>query len=357
MNPCLMTGTDEVSCVLDLRSDAVTQPTDEMWDAMRAAKLGWSLAADDPSIDRLERAGVDIIGTEAALWVPTGTIGNLLAVLVHTIRGQQIIVDSLSHILWAEEQGFSFLAGVFPHVLPTTDGSLHPVAVEEAIVAQSFGHGPTTGLICLENTHNACGGTVLRPDQIGAIVEVGRRHNVPVHLDGARLINAAIASGLPMSAFCAGISSVTVNLNKGLSAPAGALLCGSREFIERCRPHLRRLGSATIHQAGILAAAGYVALLTMPPQIATDHAIASKLAGSFAYQFNDILEIKQPETNIILLRAKRSEVDAQLLKRELRTASVLVSTRDNAWLRLVTHRHITEGDIPRVIDAFRQALS
>jgi threonine aldolase len=259
--------------------------------------------------------------------------------------------------LWAEEYGFSSLAGLSARTIATNRGVIDAADASAAILTHSFDHRPQTGLVWLENTHNAHGGTVMLPTEIEAVAETARSHGVPVHLDGARLANAAVALQTALSSFCAHVDSVTLNLNKGLSAPAGALLCGTGAFIEACRPLLRRIGCASIHQAGLLAAAGLVALETMMPQIAIDHDVAQLLACTLEDRFGQGLQVQSPETNIILVRRRGPEKSARTLRAKLRQNSVLVSVRDDDFVRLVTHRHVAKGDISHVANAFSAALS
>jgi len=331
---------------LDLRSDAVTTPTEAMWDAMRSATLGWALVAEDESVLRLEALAAELCGKEAAIFVPTGGLANLIALLCHAKRGEQAIVEASSHILWSEELGLSYVAGLAPRILTGRGGRMDAADIEAAILETRAGHRPRTAVVCLENTHSFAGGTVLTADDIGAVCTVARRHDVAVHLDGVRVTNACVALGTTLHELVAEVDSVAVGLNKGLSAPGGAHLCGRRDFIEEARVHCRRLGGASIHQAGILAAAGLVALETMIPRLVHDHERAHTLARSLALLDGIDISLEAVQTNIVIARLDGTahELCAYLRKRRI---GALPYTAD--LVRLVTHRHVTDASIERVV--------
>lgn len=336
--------------VVDLRSDAVTRPTEAMWSAMRQAKPGWALAGDDPHVEALEARGALLTGMEAALLVPSGTAANLLALMVVPERGDRILLEAKAHILWAEESGYASLCGLAAHGIPGEHGAMPLDALERALCEESFGHRPRPGLVCLENTHNAEGGTVLTPAYLDRLVALCRRHEVPVHVDGARLFNAAAALGVPLSVLCRGARTVTLNLNKGLSAPYGALLCGARETIARARPALRRLGSASVHQAGILAAACLAGIDHAVEQCREDNQRAGELGARLAALDLAGASVAPVHTNIVLLQVP----DADGFAAALRSEGVLVSRRDDRTIRLVTHRHIGADEIDRALVAIER---
>ncbi|MGH8765475.1 MAG: threonine aldolase family protein [Burkholderiales bacterium] len=336
--------------IIDLRSDAVTRPTDEMWDAMRAAPLGWAAVGEDKNVHALEEAVADLLGKEAAFLVPSGTTSNLLAVIGQAERGEQVIFDDLSHILWAEEWGFAFVGGVVHREVRQQRGRMTPADVEAAILLHSFNHRPRTSLVCLENTHNAAGGAVLPPEHVAAVAAVARRHGARVHLDGARILNAAAALSVDVKQLVKDADSVSFNLNKGLSAPMGALLCGGRGLVERARLNFKRIGGGNIHQAGIYAAAGLVALRTMIPQHAEDNRRAKHLASTLAKQLNQRFSLWPVESNIVFLTC----TGARALQAQLKEAGVLVSLAAEDTVRMVAHRHVDDGQVDLAADTIRK---
>lgn len=333
---------------IDLRSDAVTQPTDEMWDAMRGAKLGWAATGEDENVRELEAEVAQLVGKEAAFLVPSGTTANLLAVLGQSERGEQVVMDDLSHVLWAEEWGFAYVGGVTPCPVPHDRGRIAPADLETAILRHSFNHRPRTALVCLENSHNACGGAVLPAGNISALAGVAHAHGARLHVDGARILNASAALDTPVHELVRDADSISFNLNKGLSAPVGALLCGSRDLIARSRVNFRRIGGGNIHQAGIFAAAGRVALRTMIPQHAADNTRAQALGKGIARQLGGAGRVWPVQTNIVFVTI----ADARQVQARLATAGILVSLAAEDTLRLVTHRHIVDSDVAAAAAAF-----
>ena len=286
--------------MIDLRSDAVTQPTDEMWAAMRAAPPHWSPDGNDPSVLRLEERASELTGKQAALFVPTGTMGNLLALMSLVERGDQVILEAASHIHWSEEWSLAYICGAIPRPVTGTRGALDPEQVRDAIVERRFSHQPHTGLICLENTANAAGGTIMSPKHTAAIVAVAHEHDIKVHLDGARLANAQVALGVPLRDLTEHVDSVMLGVDKGLSAPFGALLCGPHDMIARANLNLKRLGGHSVPNAGIHAAAALVALDTMIPRLVDDHRRARMLADGIAVIRGVILDPAAVQTNIVM---------------------------------------------------------
>jgi threonine aldolase len=342
---------------IDLRSDAVTQPTDEMWDAMRSAKLGWAATGEDENVRELEVTVAQLMGKEAAFLVPSGTTANLLALISQAESGEQVIVDNLSHILWAEEWGFAYVGGLMHREVRHDRGRIAPEDLEAAIQLHSFNHRPKTALVCLENSHNAAGGAVLPPENVAAVSRVAHAHGVSVHVDGARIMNSAAALGVNVKALVNDVDSVSFNLNKGLSAPMGALLCGSQPLIDRSRLNFRRIGGGNIHQAGIYAAAGLVALRTMIPQLAVDNRRAKDLAAALSRNMRPDFVLHPVETNIVFLTTKTPAPAARNLQAGLAENGVLVSLASDDTLRLVTHRHIGDSDLERVGDVFKKLVA
>jgi len=248
--------------VVDLRSDTVTLPSDEMRQAMARAELGDDVFGEDPTVNRLERMAAERVGKESALLVTSGTMGNLTSILTHCRRGEEVILGDQSHTFVYEGGGIAALGGVHPHTIPNQpDGTLRLEDVENAIRPDNV-HFPRTKLICLENTHNRCNGAPLTPQYMAAVAALARRHRLNVHLDGARLFNAAVALGVDVKELAAPVDSLSICLSKGLAAPVGSVVCGPQAFIAEAR-RVRKVLGGGMRQAGVLAAAGIVALETM----------------------------------------------------------------------------------------------
>jgi len=253
--------------IIDLRSDTITLPTEEMRQAMYEAEVGDDVFGEDPTVNRLEELAAQMVGKEAALFTPSGTMSNLIAVLTHTHPSDEIILGSEAHMLWYEVGGASALGGVIMRtILNDDDGQMELSTVEAVIRARNI-HFPQTTLLCLENTHNRCGGAVLTPDYTSAIAGLAHQRGLSVHLDGARIFNAAVASGVPASELVKTADSVCFCVSKGLSAPVGSLLCGSQEFVEKARKWRKMVGGG-MRQAGVIAAAGVIALQKMVDRLA-----------------------------------------------------------------------------------------
>jgi threonine aldolase len=281
--------------VIDLRSDTVTHPTPDMRRAMSEAEVGDDVYMEDPTVRRLERMAAEAMGKEAALFVTSGTMGNLVAVLTQTQRGDRVVVGDEAHIYYYEGDGERRLAGVDLVATPNDErGRLDPVLVKKALEAP----GPTASLVCLENTHNRCGGAALTAAETDAIAELAHSHGAKMHLDGARIFNAAVALGVPAAELAAPVDSVTFCFSKGLSAPVGSILNGSADFIARAR-QVRRMVGGGMRQAGVIAAAGVVALETMVERLAQDHENARLLATELATLPGIGLDPKSVQTNIV----------------------------------------------------------
>lgn len=330
--------------IIDLRSDTVTQPTPEMRRAMADAPVGDDVFGDDPTINELERRAAELMGKDAAVFVASGTMGNITALLTHTQRGDEVIVGSEAHILLAEVGGTGALAGAVLRPLPNdARGRLDPAAVESTIRPQNV-HFPRTALVCLENTHNRCGGAALTVQDTESIAEVARRHGAAVHLDGARIFNAAVALGVSARELAAPADSVTFCLSKGLSAPVGSLLCGSHDFIDRARRNRKMLGGG-MRQAGILAAAGLVALDSMIDRLAEDHENAAVLARGLAELPGIEIDPDVVQSNLVFFRF--DDEPAATFSQRLKDAGILAGASGPRSIRMVTHygierRHIDE---------------
>jgi threonine aldolase len=333
--------------VIDLRSDTVTHPTREMRKAMFEAEVGDDVYGEDPTVNRLEMMAAAVTGKEAALFTTSGTQSNLIAVLTHTNRGDEIIVGDEAHILWYEVGGAATLGGVILRTVPNDSrGRLSLDDIERAIRGKDI-HYPQTSLICLENTHNRCGGTVLTADYTDEVCNLAHRRGLKVHLDGARIFNAAVALGVPASALARNADSVALCLSKGLSAPVGSLVCGSKDFVERARKFRKMLGGG-MRQAGVIAAAGIVALETMVDRLAEDHAHARRLAQGLASIEGIRLARDDIPTNIVMFELSPELSLAEFMK-GLEGAGVKIGLRDGRPFRAVTHRMLSESDIDEAL--------
>ncbi len=343
---------------IDLRSDTVTQPSPQMREAMYRAEVGDDVYGEDPSINRLEELAAQIVGKEAALFVPTGTMGNAIAIITHCRRGDEVIMGDRSHTYLYEVGGSARLNGSPVRVIPNLpDGRLDPARLAASFLGDDV-HEARTGLLCVENTHNMCGGRTLSTETLREQVGPARRRGVPVHMDGARLFNAAVSLGQPASALAAEVDSVMFCLSKGLAAPVGSMLAGPRDFIAEAR-RIRKLLGGGMRQAGILAAAGIVALTEMVERLANDHANAQRLAQGLA----DIPGVRvAPETvesNILFFDVvdDGGESRNETFTRAAAAAGVLFSSGDTGAIRAVTHYGIGAEDIERTLQISRQVIT
>ncbi len=317
---------------LDFRSDTVTQPSAEMRAAMASAEVGDDVLERDPTLDRLERRVAELLGVEAGLWTPTGCMANLIALMLHLQRGDRFLASTHSHVLGGELGTAAWLAGGMPEALPWEGGpgKLTPFQVWKAVGNPGAYYNLRTTLLCLENTHNAAGGTCLSVTEHQALVEAARGRNLRIHLDGARLWHAAAAQNTSLASLAAGVDSVSVCLSKGLGAPMGSVLCGSRAFVEEARRTRKMLGGG-VRQGGIMGAAGLTALNHLP-RLSEDHAKAQQLAeGLRALGFLNPL----PETNILMVPVPDAPSAVDLL--EEHGVRVLAA---GPYLRFITHQDL-----------------
>ncbi len=337
--------------IVDLRSDTLTLPTQEMREAMARAEVGDDVWEEDPTVRRLESLAAERLGKEGGLFVTSGTQGNLLCVLAQTQPGQEVVVDLDSHIFNNEVAGTSVIGGVQMRPVRTERGFLSPAQVREALRPANI-HVPTTGLVCLENTHNRHGGTCCSPEDIAGIAAVAHEAGVPVHLDGARLFNAAVALGRPAREFTRPVDSVTFCVSKGLGAPVGSIVCGGRDFIARAR-RLRKMVGGGMRQAGIIAAAGIVALERMVDRLAQDHVNARALAEGVAGLPGVRLDLASVQTNIVIFHVGRprgvDELGTGCAARKVKVHAISPTS-----IRCVTHKDIDAEDIARALDAFKE---
>jgi threonine aldolase len=337
--------------MIDLRSDTVTKPTEEMRKAAYEAEVGDDVYGEDPSINKLEETAADVLGKEAALFVTSGTQGNQIAILTHCRPGNEIILEAESHIFYYESGASSAFAGVQTRTLNGIRGAMNPSEVEYAIRGEDQ-HYPETGLICLENTHNRAGGAVIPIDNMKEIYSIAKTNNIPVHIDGARLFNAAAALNLPASEMANHCDTVQVCLSKGLGAPVGSILAGSREFIAAARKWRKRLGGG-LRQAGIIAAPGIVALTNMRERLAEDHENAQYLAQQLG-QIKGIEIVNQVDTNIIVADVKNLNMNSSEFVEKLKAEGVLSGTFGPSYVRFVTHYDVTKNQLEDAIKAIHR---
>jgi threonine aldolase len=342
---------------IDLRSDTVTKPTPEMREAMAEAEVGDDVYRDDPTVNRLEDLAAEMMGKEASIFVPSGTMGNLLALLVHCRRGDEVIVGNRSHIYLNEAGGMSALGGIQPCPVPNQkDGTLSLEDILASIRTEDV-HHPITRLVCLENTQNICGGVPLTPEYTRQVGELARQNGLALHIDGARIFNAAAAQSTPVHELVEPADSVMFCLSKGLAAPVGSILAGSRKFIERAR-HLRKMVGGGMRQVGVLAAAGIISLEVMSRRLSEDHARARKLAEGLRTIDGLAVDPGLPYTNMIYLNlAEDVSRTAQQITGRMKDLGVLVDPENARRFRLVTHYQIDDGAVEKTISAFRDAIN
>lgn len=343
---------------IDLRSDTVTQPTPEMREAMASAEVGDDVYGDDPTVNRLQALAAERMGKDAALFVPSGTMGNLAAILSHCSRGDEMIVGDKAHTFMFEAGGAAAVGGVQPRTVPnSSDGQLAPEAIEAAIRPGGDDHFPVTRLVCLENTHNLCGGAVLPVGYLSKVGELVRDHGLKLHLDGARIFNAAAASGISAAELASEADSVTFCLSKGLCAPVGSVLCGDQHFVDRAHRMRKQLGGG-MRQAGILAAAGIVALEKMADRLGDDHLRARRLAAELSAIPGVEVDNPEPASNMVYVTFDpETSLDAEAVVAGLAKHEIRTTKRGPRSMRLVTHYWVGEEGVDRTVAAFAELFS
>ena len=340
--------------MIDLRSDTVTKPTPAMRRAMMDAEVGDDVYGEDPTVNRLEQRAAEIAGKEAALFVPTGTMGNTIAVKLHTEPGQEVICDARAHLLDYELAMTAWFSGCILRPIPTDDGILSWDSVRPRI--RPLGpHWAPTGLIELENTHNMAGGTVYTLPAIREICDGAHERGVAVHMDGARVFNAAAATGLPVKEIAAPVDTIMFCLSKALGAPVGSLLAGSAKLIARGRLYRKRLGGG-MRQAGVLAAAGLIALEDTPKRLPEDHANARFLAEGFARIPGIQADPAQVATNIVIFEVGNTGLEASEISSRLKARGVLINPIDSRRLRAVTHYDVDRSACAAALGALAEAV-
>jgi threonine aldolase len=340
---------------IDLRSDTVTLPTPAMREAVYNAELGDDVFGEDPTTNRLEEMAAERMGKQAALLVASGTMGNLVCILTHCARGQEVILGDQCHTFIYEAGGISALGGIHPHTICNqADGTMRLEDIKEAVRGKNV-HFPRTRLICLENTHNRCNGSALTPEYIDAVAALAKKHDLSVHLDGARIFNAAVALGLDVKELTRSVDSVSFCLSKGLSAPVGSVVCGSSEFIAEARRTRKVLGGG-MRQSGIIAAAGITALEEMVDRLAEDHKNARRLAEGIAAIRGLSIELANVQTNIIYFELASDRLTADELVTKLGKKGVKILCVGPSRLRAVTHYGVSAEDIDLAVKALGEVM-
>ncbi len=341
--------------IIDFRSDTVTTPTDEMLEAIRHAELGDDVYHEDPTVNRLEKLAAERMGKEEALLVTSGTQANLISLMSNANHGSLVILESESHMYWYEVGGISMIAGLLPWPLRSLKGALDPKKVEAAIRPQNI-HFPKPALICIEDTHNRHGGTIITPDQIKAISEVAHNHDLKLYLDGARIFNAAIALDTDVKEFVKHVDNLMFCLSKGLCCPVGSLLVGTRDFIRRARK-LRKVLGGGMRQAGIIAAPGIVALESMIERLKEDHINARRLAEGIAKIDGVCVDLSCVQTNMVYFSIDGLGVTADFFISKLRQKDILALALTDKKIRMVTHKNIEKKHVEKAIDTIESIFN
>lgn len=337
--------------VIDLRSDTVTLPTVEMLETMRHACLGDDVYGEDPTVNELEAVVAERMGKEAAILMPSGTMANLVSLMSNTKRGDLVILESQAHVYWYEVGGVSAIAGLLPWLIKTEFGILKPEDVEAAIRPKNI-HFPEPALVCVENTHNRHGGTIIKPAQLEAVSEIVHQHGLRLYMDGARIFNAAVALGVDVKEFTKHVDNLMFCLSKGLSCPVGSLVVGRRDFIDRARKNRKILGGG-MRQAGIIAAAGLIALNTMVDRLVDDHKNAQFLAEGCMKIDGLNVDLFRVQTNMVILDVNGLETDDKVFCSKLKEKGVLAGSVGKGKIRLVTHRGIERVNVEKALDIIR----
>jgi len=338
----------------DFRSDTVTRPTPEMRRAMAEAEVGDDVLGDDPTVNKLEELAAAAMGKDAGLYVPSGTMGNSIALKAWTHELEEVIVEARSHVYNMESTSMTLVSRVMPRPLPSRRGAMDPADVAAAVRVPSV-HTPRTSLVCVENTHNNWSGAVLPLDNLKAIRGVADRHGLRVHMDGARIFNASTASGVPVKDYAACCDSVMFCLSKGLSAPVGSMLVGPRDFIDYGRRIRKALGGG-MRQVGVLAAAGLIALTKMPARLHEDHERARRLADALAGLPGMKIDPAEVETNIVIFGFEHPRLSVPALLERLKDKGIWALSV-GVGIRMVTHKDVGDADVNRAVAAFREILA
>ncbi|GAK12369.1 low-specificity L-threonine aldolase [Geomicrobium sp. JCM 19039] len=340
---------------IDLRSDTVTQPTEQMREAILHAEVGDDVYGEDPTINELQEQAAAQLGKEAGLFVTSGTQGNLLAVLSQTERGDEVILGEDSHLFYSETGSLAAIAGVQTRTLESVNGQMTIERIAKSIRTTTDLHQPKTGLVCLENTHARSGGSILPLSYMEKVADLAGGMNIPIHLDGSRLFNASVRLGVDVQDITQYAGTVLICLSKGLSAPMGSILVGDQPTINRARRWRKALGGGT-RQAGIVGAAGQVALASMVDRLAIDHTNAEVLADGL-HRLPELRIINEEvHSNIVIVSLEQLPIDATLFIQRLKDQGILVSRMNERQVRLVTHREISRADVERVVRVIKEMV-
>ncbi len=341
--------------ILDFRSDTVTKPTPEMRGAMAKAEVGDDVYGEDPSVNRLQELSAEMTGKEAGLFIPSGTMGNLSAVLAHCQRGDEVIMGNLAHLFLYEAGSIAAVGGVQPHTIPNQDDATLNLEDIERAIRPKDAHFPQTKLITIENTQNKCGGQSISADYTDQVGELAKKHDLKLHIDGARIFNAAADQRVSAKDLVAAADSVTFCLSKGLGAPVGSVLCGSKEFIVKAHRMRKQLGGG-MRQAGIIAAAGIYALENNVERLYEDHARARRLTE--LVKGIDGIDFHTQNTNMTYFAVKEETgLTSDQFLQKIKQLGLLAGAEASGRIRMVTHIWITDADIKKVAEIMRQALN
>ena len=345
---------------LDFRNEGMAPPTDEMWMAMRSAShiVDMSSGGHDPTVRRLEQWAAEATGQEAAYFLPTTTAGTLVALLAIGVRAKKIVMEARCHLWWVQQFHGAVFAGGIPVALPGDNFGAIPLdALQNELCRSAFGTTIGTAVVCLENTHNICGGTTLSGDYTRAVADVCREHDARLFIDGARIFNAAVASNLPISALANPADAIVISLNKALGAPYGALLCANGDLIEGARVEAQRIGANQVHKCGIFAAAALAGLEGLEDRIRDDHSRAHTLARAVAKTGIVSLDLDTVQTNLVRVETLPSGLDSVELARRLAAHGLGVEILEPGAIRLAVHSGVTEDDIGQAIAVFETVAS
>ena len=339
--------------MIDLRSDTLTHPTQSMRDAMATAEVGDDVFQEDPTVQKLETLSAEIMGKEAALFVPSGCMGNLISLLSHCGRGDEILLGDRSHISLYEVGGVAALGGVHPRPLPNKNDGTISIDLLEKGIRHSDIHCPPTRLICLENTHNFCQGSPITPEYMTEVRKIANKFGLKIHLDGARIFNAAVALGVPVAKLTEKVDSVMFCLSKGLSAPVGSLVCGSSDFIVKARKARKMVGGG-MRQVGHIAAAGLIAITEQVDRLQEDHDNAKFLASQLSDLDGIEVDVTRIKTNIIFF--KLTGIDGEVLLNQLEQNQIKILMTDADVFRAVLHREVSKEQVQTVVKTFQSIL-
>ena len=339
--------------MIDLRSDTLTNPTQSMRDAMATAEVGDDVFQEDPTVQKLETLSAEIMGKEAALFVPSGCMGNLISLLSQCGRGDEILLGDRSHISLYEVGGVAALGGVHPRPLPNNNDGTISIDLLEKGIRHSDIHCPPTRLICLENTHNFCQGSPITPEYMTEVRKIANKFGLKIHLDGARIFNAAVALGVPVAKLTEKVDSVMFCLSKGLSAPVGSLVCGSSEFIVKARKARKMVGGG-MRQVGHIAAAGLIAITEQVDRLQEDHDNAKFLASQLSDLDGIEVDVTRIKTNIIFF--KLTGIDGEVLLNQLEQNQIKILMTDADVFRAVLHREVSKEQVQTVVKTFQSIL-